>query len=124
MGGAERMAPYRGTAKLYAAVMGLWLHYRADDGLNAIEYRYEDLVADTEGVARRVFAFLGEPWDETVLHYEKRASERFVNTPSYADVSTPIYDRSIGRWRNYAHHLAPALPVLAPFVHEFGYSEE
>ena len=113
-----------GTARLYAAVMELWLHYRSDTGLNAIEYRYEDLVTDTEGVARRVFEFLGEPWDENVLQYQNRASERFVSTPSYADVSTPIYDRSIGRWRNYARHLAPALPVLAPFVREFGYSEE
>ena len=113
-----------GTARLYAAVMELWLHYRSDAGLNAIEYRYEDLVADTEGTARRVFEFLGEPWDESVLQYQSRASERFVSTPSYADVSAPIYDRSIGRWRNYARQLAPALPIVAPFVREFGYSEE
>ena len=113
-----------GTAKLYAAVMELWLHYRSDPGLNQIEYRYEDLVADTEGVARRVFAFLGEPWDEGVLAYQNRARERFVATPSYADVSTPIYGRSVGRWRNYARQLAPALAILAPFVREFGYSEE
>jgi tetratricopeptide (TPR) repeat protein len=113
-----------GTARLYAAVMELWLHYRSDAGLNAIEYRYEDLVADTEGVARRVFEFLDEPWDESVLQYQSRATERFVSTPSYADVSTPIYDRSIGRWRNYARQLAPAQPILAPFVREFGYSEE
>ncbi len=113
-----------GTARLYAAVMELWLHYRSDAGLNAIEYHYEDLVADTEGTARRVFEFLGEPWDESVLQYQSRASERFVSTPSYADVSAPIYDRSIGRWRNYARQLAPALPIVAPFVREFGYSEE
>ena len=112
-----------GTAKLYAAVMELWLHYRSDPGLNRIEYRYEDLVADTEGVARRVFAFLGEPWDEGVLAFQDRARERFVSTPSYADVSTPIYDRSVGRWRNYAEQLAPTLPILAPFVREFGYPE-
>ena len=113
-----------GTARLYAAVMELWLHYRSDADINAIEYRYEDLVANTEGVARRVFEFLGEPWDESVLQYQSRASERFVSTPSYADVSAPIYDRSIGRWRNYARQLAPALPIVAPFVREFGYSEE
>ena len=113
-----------GTARLYAAVMDLWLHYRSDAGINAIEYRYEGLVKDTEGVARRVLEFLGEPWDKSALQYQKRASERFVSTPSYADVSTPIYDRSIGRWRNYARQLSPALPIVAPFVREFGYSEE
>ena len=104
--------------------MELWLHYRSDAGLNAIEYRYEDLIADTEGSARRVFEFLGEPWNDTVLQYQNRAKDRFVSTPSYADVSTPIYDRSVGRWRNYARQLGPALPIVAPFVREFGYSEE
>ena len=113
-----------GTAKLYAAVMGLWLHYRTDPGLRFIEYRYEDLVANTRGVARRVFDFLGEPWDDRVLDYQRRASERYVATPSYADVATPIYDRSIGRWRNYARHLAPVLEILAPFVDVFGYERD
>ncbi len=113
-----------GTAKLYAAVMDLWLHYRADPGFGYLEYRYEDLVADAEAVARRVIAYIDEPWDEAVLHYAERAGERFVRTPSYADVSQPLYDRSVGRWRNYARELAPALPLLARFVEEFGYATD
>ena len=113
-----------GTAKLYAAVMDLWLHYRADPGFGYLEYRYEDLVADAEGVVRRVIAYIGEPWDEAVLQYAKCAGERFVRTPSYADVSQPLYDRSIGRWRNYARDLAPVLPLLARFVEEFGYAAD
>jgi tetratricopeptide (TPR) repeat protein len=112
-----------GTATLYAEVMGLWLHYRTDPGLRAFEYRYEDLVSDTESLARKAFAFLGEPWDDRVLAYQNRAAERLVSTPSYADVTAPIYTRSIARWQRYEKYLAPVLPVLAPFVRAFGYAE-
>ena len=112
-----------GTARLYASVMGLWLHYRKDSGLRAFEYRYEDLVADTEGIARKAFAFLNEPWNDQVLAYQARASERFVSTHSYADVTSPIYTRSIARWRRYEKHLEPVLPIVEPFVQAFGYSD-
>jgi len=112
-----------GTARLYASVMGLWLHYRKDSGLRAFEYRYEDLVADTESIARKAFAFLNEPWNDQVLAYQARASERFVSTPSYADVTAPIYTRSIARWRRYEKHLKPVLPIIEPFVQAFGYSD-
>jgi hypothetical protein len=37
----------------------------------AIEVRYEDLVADPEQTLRRLFAWLGEPWDDRVLRFEE-----------------------------------------------------
>jgi hypothetical protein len=38
-------------------------------------------------------------------------------------VAKPIYTGAIGRWRNYAEALAPAMDVLEPFVREFGYAD-
>jgi len=35
----------------------------------AIEVRYEDLVTDPGQTLRRLFAWLGEPWDDGVLHF-------------------------------------------------------
>ena len=34
-----------------------------------LEIRYENLVADTEKQMRQVLEFVGEPWDDAVLHH-------------------------------------------------------
>ena len=109
------------TTRLYAAVMDLWRQYRALPGLDAFVYRYEDLVDDVEAMTRRLLEFLGEPWDPAVLRYHEIARGRYANTPSYQNVTLPIYRKAIGRWRNYAEQIAPHLNTLQPFLDEFGY---
>ncbi len=109
------------AARLYAAVMDLWLHYRSILGLEYLEYRYEDVVESLEDKVRQIIAFLGEEWDQRVLDYAETASGAYISTPSRRDVGGTIHRRGVGRWRNYRHHLEPVLPVLAPFVEAFGY---
>lgn len=109
------------TARLYAAVMNLWLHFRKTLGLSHLEYRYEDLVDDTEGIARQILAFIGLAWDPQVLDYMHTASRKTISTPSYQDVTQPIYRRAVSRWKNYRGQLMPILGVLEPFVREFTY---
>lgn len=45
------------------------------------ELRYEDLVADPEGILQPLFAFLGEAWDPVVLRFDEQqhdsASDRY-----------------------------------------------
>ena len=109
------------TGRLYAEVMGLWLHYRNVLGIPWIEYRYEDLTGDFNGTVRRVLDFIGAGWDDSVQQYAVRARQRNITTPSYDSVTQGITRRAVGRWRNYERELAPILPVLEPFVKEFGY---
>lgn len=109
------------TTRLYALVMDLWRHYRELPGLDTFVYRYEDLVDDVEGTAQRLLAFLGEPWDPTVLLYHETAKKQYANTPSYQNVTKPIYRKAIGRWHSYSEQLAPHLHILQPFLEEFGY---
>jgi len=109
------------TARYYAAVMDLWRHYRAELDLTYIEVRYEDLVEQFEPTARRLVDFVGEPWCEEVLKFFEHARSRNVSTPSYAAVASPIYSRSVGRWRHYHSQMEPVLEVLQPYVAEFGY---
>lgn len=111
----------RNTVNFYAAVMDLWRHYRTELDLNYIEVRYEDLVEQFEPTARRLVDFVGEPWSDTVLKYFEHAQSRNVSTPSYAAVASPIYSRSVGRWRHYHAQMEPVLEVLQPYVAEFGY---
>ena len=110
-----------GAARLYAAVMDLWLHYREVLDLRHLEYRYEDLVAAPERTARAVIEFIGEPWSEAVLDYRAAAADRYVATPSRQAVAEPLTDRAVGRWRAYREHLAPVLPSLERYVAAFGY---
>jgi tetratricopeptide (TPR) repeat protein len=113
-----------GAAALYARTMDLWLHYRGHISMAWTEYRYEDLVADMGGTARRVLEFLGLEWNDDVLAYREAARSRTILTPSYRDVGEGLYGRAVGRWRRYEDRLAPILPVLAPYVKAFGYAAE
>jgi Tfp pilus assembly protein PilF len=114
-------ASLAGSAALYDRVMGLWRAWAPR--LPAVHtLRYEDVVDDLEGEARRLLAALGAPWDPAVLDYHRRAAERRISTPSHRDVAQPIFRRSAGRWRRYEAHLAPVLPLLAPHAAAFGYA--
>jgi hypothetical protein len=46
---------------------------------------------------------------------------RYAPTPSYAQVTEKLNDRSIGRHRHYRLELAPFMPRLAPLVKVQGY---
>ena len=56
-----------------------------------------------------------------VLHFDEHARQKAVRSPTYADVTKPVFKRAVGRWRNYQKYLEPHLEKLAPFVKAFGY---
>jgi tetratricopeptide (TPR) repeat protein len=112
------------TVRFYDSVMSLWIQYRSILPPIWLEYRYEDLVSDFSGTTRRLFSFLELEWSEDVALYHQNAKQRSIRTPSYQDVISPIYSRSIGRWKNYESYLIPLQSVLEPFISEFGYSED
>ena len=86
-----------------------------------VEVRYEDLVADLTHEVGRVLAVLELPWDDAILQYRSRATEKPVGSPSYEEVARPIFTSSIGRWQNYERQLAPVLSSLEPLVEALGY---
>ncbi len=74
--------------------------------------QYEEVVADFETQVRRLLEFCGLGWEEACLRFYE--SERPVRTPSAEQVRQPIYDRSVGHWRNYAPHLDELITVIEP----------
>jgi cytochrome c-type biogenesis protein CcmH/NrfG len=114
-------ASLQSTARLYAAVMGLWPSLSALPGLRAHALRYEDVVDDVQAAITPVLRHLGLDWDPAVLRWRDRARGAHISTPSHQDVQQPIFRRARGRWRRYETQLQPVLPVLAPFVEAFGY---
>jgi len=109
------------TAKKYAKMMQAWLKLRTIIRNPWIEVRYEDMVADLEGQARRVLEFVDLPWDDRVLEYHRRAQKKHVHSPTYEAVTKPVYSSSVGRWRNYVKQLEPYQEILRPFIEAFGY---
>jgi len=72
-------------------------------------------------VARRTLDFLGVAWDERVLRFDEHARQKLVRSPTYADVTKPVFKTAVGRWRHYQKYLEPHLAKLEPFVKAFGY---
>ena len=105
-------------------------HMRAMQDLNAhydtvfdqppLTLRYEDFIADQEGQTRRVLGYIGVEFDPACLRFHE--NRRHAPTPSYAQVSQPLNDRSVGRWKPYAKHLAPYMDAIKPVVEALGYS--
>jgi tetratricopeptide (TPR) repeat protein len=109
------------TVLEYASTMGLWRAAAPCLGGSYMEVRYEDVVADLEGVSRRALEYLGAGWDERVLRFNEYAGSKLVRSPTYNAVAKPISKGAVGRWRNYQKYLEPHLDTLAPLLKAFGY---
>ena len=97
--------------RFYRAYAGLMAHWRAVLPPGAMcEVRYEDVVADLEGQARRIVAHCGLDWDARCLAFHE--NKRPVRTASAAQVRRPLYASSVGRWGAFADLARPLLEAL------------
>jgi len=110
------------TAAKYARTMNLWLALRPLLSLNWCEIKYEDVAYDPQEQAKAMLTFLDLEWDDSVLEFAQHARTKVIRSPTYQSVTESIYTRSIGRWKNYARQMEPALDILQPFVDAFGYA--
>ena len=112
------------AAQVYDEVMTLWQQYQAVLPLRVHTVRYETLVEAFEETVTPILDFLGVGWDDGVQNYGETALRRGkIDTPSYDQVTQPLYTRARGRWKRYRNHLQPVLPLLLPWARHFGYGE-
>jgi hypothetical protein len=78
--------------------------------VEVIEVAYEETVADLEKVARRLVAWCGLEWEPACLRFHEGKSP--ARTASVSQVSQPLYQRSVGRWKHYEQALAPLFARL------------
>ena len=109
------------AAHLYDEGLKLWERYRELFDLKVFELRYEDLLEDFDTQVRELLGFVGVKWDESVAAFHRHAREQTIRTPSYSQVSRPLYKTSVGRWRNYETQLEAVKKTLAPHVERLGY---
>ena len=90
------------AARCYGKVMELWLQYEKILPLNFYKIRYEDLIGNFEQEVRGLLDFLDVEWDERVEKFYEHAKGRGkIYTPSYQQVTEPIYQRAVYRWQKY-----------------------
>jgi len=82
-------------------LMRHWLQLFPDALLTV---RYEDLVDDLEGQARRMIDFCGLPWEEQCLAFHRNRNPS--TTASAGQVRQPIYRGSVGKWRHFREQLS------------------
>lgn len=112
-----------GSARFYDRVFTLWQRYRDLLPFNVQEVRYENLVADLRAEVEPVLSFLGLDWNDAVSDPAAHALARgTIRTPSYSQVTQPIYSTATERWRRYEEQMKPVLPILKPHVERLGYS--
>ena len=100
--------------RYYVRYIKLMRHWHAVLPAGSIlDLRYEDMVADTEGQARRILDYLGLPWDDNCLAFHQ--NKRHVKTASVAQVRKPIYKTSVARWRRFESHLQPLLEIVQAY---------
>ncbi|GAA5482044.1 tetratricopeptide repeat-containing sulfotransferase family protein [Haloferula sargassicola] len=110
------------TCRYYAEVLRHWLWLRDRiDPQRWMESRYEDLLSRPGVQTRRLCSFLGLEWSPGMLAHHRAAPGKDIGTPTYDDVSRPLYTRARGRWENYRRWLEPHLDLLEPYLDAFGY---
>jgi tetratricopeptide (TPR) repeat protein len=98
-------------ARYYAAYSRLIEHWRRVLGDWLVEINYEELVRQPARVGATIAEACNVHWVESAVETHRNAG--ISMTASAAQIRQPIYQSSVGKWRNYERHLAPLLAALA-----------
>jgi tetratricopeptide (TPR) repeat protein len=108
------------AATHYVRVMDLVMHYRAEMALRYLPIRYDMMVTNQAETVHAILDFIGVPFDERCLSFHE--NRRYARTASYAQVTEPLYERSLYRYRHYRKYLEPVIPILRPVIERLGYT--
>jgi hypothetical protein len=95
----------------YGQYRRLMAHWVAIYGSDILTVDYDRLVQAPEEVIREMLGFIGLDWEDSCLDFNRPGE--MVRTASVWQVREPLYQRSSGRWRNYARQLEPTRQALA-----------
>ena len=110
------------ASKLYDLTMSLWKKYTEVFKIDYHTIRYEDVISNFEKTIKGVLSFLNVSWSDNVTEFYKTAEKRgIISTPSYNQVSQPIYSNSMYRWKNYEKEFSNSKDSLDKWVKEYNY---
>ncbi|MCY2967359.1 MAG: tetratricopeptide repeat protein [Planctomycetota bacterium] len=97
-------------ATRFHAYQRIMAHWRATLPVPVLEIDYESTVADLEGTARRLIAWVGLEWESGCATFHEQ--HRPVRTASLTQVRQPVYSSSVARWKNYEPALGELFGML------------
>ncbi|MGB0991153.1 MAG: tetratricopeptide repeat-containing sulfotransferase family protein [Akkermansiaceae bacterium] len=109
------------TAQAYDEIMGAWriIEYWNLPQIHTL--RYEALVKNQEEVTKKLAAQIDLGWSDDLLNYTNKAKSQAATSPTYEQVTRPIYGSSVEKWRHYENLLEPAMPLLEKAAVRMGY---
>jgi tetratricopeptide (TPR) repeat protein len=94
----------------YAAYKDLMAFWRESLPNFVYESSYEKLVQEQEQESRKLIDACGLDWHSNCLDFHN--TKRRILTLSATQVRKPMYNKSVGFWRNYQRGLAPLIEIL------------
>jgi tetratricopeptide (TPR) repeat protein len=82
-----------------------------------LRVQYEDTVRSLETQVARLLDYLELPWEDSCLRYN--LTKRVIRSASSEQVRLPLYNSSIGFWKNYEPELDQLKSVLEPILHRY-----
>jgi len=106
----------------YSKVMANYVAFVNQIDKNIHQIRYEDLVSDFKKNIDSLLKFLNLDWEDSIENFYKTAlNKKMIKTPSYTQVTQPIYQSSAYKWRDFENELRQYQPALQQFIDKFGY---
>ncbi len=111
------------SANFYDTVMQLWTTYKKIFNPKVYELKYEDLIFSFENSVKKVLNFLEIEWKDDLYNFNEIAKKRRITTPSYYQVTQPINNKAIGRWKNYNNQLNETKLIIKKWVNFYNYEK-
>ena len=104
--------------RCYVAYEKLMAHWAEMLPGKILDVQYEDVVKDINSSAQTMLDHLGLDWEDACLEFHK--TERTSYSASSWQVRQPLYQSSVGRWRNYEQHLSGLKDTLGSAFFKIG----
>jgi len=109
------------AANFYDSVMEIWVKSNKIFNPDICELKYEDLIFSFEKSINKILDFLKIDWHEELRSFNQIAKKRKISTPSYYQVTEPINNKAIDRWKNYNSEINEIKPIIEKWVKFYGY---
>jgi tetratricopeptide (TPR) repeat protein len=107
---------------LYDKTMELFNIYQKNLDLKIHIIKYEDVINNFEPTIKNLLKFLQVEWTNNLSEFYKTAeNKRIISTPSYDQVNKPLYNKSIGRWKNYEDKFIETSKIFEKWNKDFNY---